>query len=313
MFEAFQIGPVIIWVRLLFLLLGTWIAIEFFLRLAHTAGLGLQPLREQGGRLLLAFILGGRLFAILANYQVYLRDPLRIFIVWDGGFSFLGGMIGIGFVLFFLTRTQRATFLQWLDVLLPAASLGLTFDWIGMFAAAQAYGKPTNVPWGVVIETFNVRYSVPIHPVQLYYAVFFFALTFLLLIIRRHSKRAGAETLFGIVLASIVTFLLEFLRGDFSIPVFARPTDFIYLAFLFLSLGILASLERRLTLKGNLLYGGCVILATIVYLLLRNFILADIPWNYFDQPLRFSQVLAVLALLATVVYVVVHRRKYPHL
>ncbi len=313
MFEAFQIGPVIIWVRLLFLLIGTWVAIEFFLRLAHTAGLGLQPLREQGGRLLVAFMLGGRLFAILANYQVYLRDPLRIFIVWDGGFSFLGGMIGIGFVLFFLTRTQRATFLQWLDVLLPAASLGLTFDWIGMFAAAQAYGKPTNVPWGVVIETFNVRYSVPIHPVQLYYAVFFFALTFLLLIIRRHSRRAGAETLFGIVLASIVTFLLEFLRGDFSIPVFARPTDFIYLAFLFLSLGILASLERRLTLKGNLLYGGCVILATIVYLVLRNFILADIAWNYFSQPLRFSQVLAVLALLATVVYVVVHRRKYPHL
>jgi cytochrome c-type biogenesis protein CcmH/NrfF len=43
------------------------------------------------------------------------------------------------------------------------------------------------------------------------------------------------------------------------------------------------------------------------YILLR-------PWLEFaSYELRLSQLLAVLALLATVVYVVVHRRRYPHL
>src|SRR5690606_38959653 len=96
---------------------------------------------------------------------------------------------------------------------------------------------------------------VPIHPVQMYYAVFFFALTFLLLLIRKNSKRAGAETLFGIIIASVGIFLLEFLRGDFGIPVFANITDFLFLGCLFASLGVLAALELRMTQRENTIYG----------------------------------------------------------
>ena len=157
------------------------------------------------------------------------------------------------------------------------------------------------------MDTFNVRYSVPIHPVQLYYAFFFFFLTFGLLLIRKHSKRAGAETLFGIIAASTAVFLFEFMRGDFGIPVFAVLTDFIFLASLFVSLGILALIEQRLSDRSNLIYSSSVAALTLIYVFLRPLI--DLP----QYQLRFSQVLAILALLSTVVYVVVHRRKYPHL
>ena len=307
MFEAFQVGPFTLWIRLLFLLAAIWVSSEFFFRLASAAGLSLQHVRDFALAHALAFLLGGRLVAVLASYQAYIRDPLRIGILWDGEFSFVGAAIGVAVVLYLSTSRQRATFLQWLDVLLPAAALGLAIDWLGMFFGAHAYGKPTNVAWAVTFNTFDVRYTVPVHPVQLYYSAAYFCLAFILLLVRRYSARAGAETLFGIVAASTIVFFFEFLRGDVPVTVYALATDIVFLALLVVSLGVLALLENRLSARANTVYSVAVVALTLAYVTLRPWI--DLP----QYQMRFSQILAILALLATVVYVVVHRRKYPHL
>ncbi len=307
MFEAFSIGPAIIWTRVIFLLLGIWLSVDFFLRLSESANLSLQHFKENGWQYVVAFVGFGRLFEIIAQYRVYFRDPIRMFIPWDGSFSFIGAAFGIGVVIYLHTRQHRSTFLQWLDVLLPAAIFGTAFDWFGKFAGGQAYGKPTDMPWGITYDTIGVRYTVPIHPVQLYYAFTFLALTFLLLIIRKHSSRAGAETFVGILLASLATFAFEYFRGDFSIPVFATKLDFFVLILLFVSLGIFAAVELKLSQKALLTYEGMLVVVFGGYALSRGFL----PLDTFE--LRFSQFLAVLSCLATIVYVALHRRKYPHL
>lgn len=307
MFEAFQIGPFLIWTRVAFLLLGIWLSMEFFLRLAVSAHLSIQHFRDHALWYLIALLGGGRLFAMIADFRVYWKDPIRIFIVWDGGWSFLGGAIGIGMLLWWISRTHRATFLQWLDVLVPAASFGLVFDWLGKFAAGHAYGRPTDVFWAITYDAINVRYTVPIHPVQLYYAFVYFILTFVLLVIRKRSQRVGAETLCGIILASFVTFFLEYFRGDFTIPVFATKLDFLILLLLFLSLGVFAVFETKLAQRAITIYQSVLVGVFAVFVFLRQ--LLNLP----THELRFSQFLAVLALLATIVYVTVHRRKHPHL
>lgn len=307
MFEAFAIGPFFFWTRLVFLLLGVWLSTEFFLRLAQSANLSFSHLRDRALHYMIAFLIGGRFVAIFANYRAYIREPLRLFIVWDGGFSYLGGAMGIGCVLYLATRNQRATFLQWLDVLLPATCFGLFFDWLGKFFAGQAYGRPTDMFWGVTYDTLGVRYVVPVHPVQLYFAVAFLLLTFLLLIIRKKSKRAGAETLFGIVCAALITYFFEYFRGDFSIPVFATQLDFFVLVCMFMSLGIFAAIEVSLSKTSLMVYQTLLLLVFGGYLISRSWL--SLP----TLELRFSQFLSVLAILGAVVYVVVHRRKYPHL
>lgn len=307
MSQAFSIGPLIIWLHIVFLLLGVWLATEFFLRLAQSAHLSLDPFRERAILFLASFLLIGRLFAIVAEYRVYLLDPLRTIVFWDGNFSFLGGMIGVGLVLHWVTRAHRTTFLQWLDVLTPAACFGLAFDWIGKFASGQAYGHPTDFFWGVTYEAVNVRYVVPVQPVQFFYALFYFLLTFVLLVVRKRARRAGSETLVGIVLAAIGTFLLEYLRGDFAPPVFATQLDFVVIALLFVSLGLFAAVELRLSQTQTYVYEGVLVALVLVYLWLRSML--HLP----AIELRFSQFLAVLSLLATVVYVIVHRRRYPYL
>jgi phosphatidylglycerol---prolipoprotein diacylglyceryl transferase len=306
-FEAFEIGPFIIWTHLLFLVIAIWLSAEFFFRLAQSAGLSLQHFRDKAVWYLGGFALGGRLFAIIAEYRAYFKDPLSMLMVNDGSFSLLGASIGVAIVLYVLRRTSRTTFLQWLDVLLPATTFGLAFEWIGKFAAGQAYGAPTDVFWGVTYDAINVRYAVPVHPVQLYYAAFFFLLTFILLVVRKNAQRAGAETLSGIIAASIATFTFENFRGDFAIPVFATQFDFVLLILLFVSLGTFAAVELRLTQRMAILFELLTTLLCAAYLILRP----SLPFQTFE--LRFSQLLAVLALLATVVYVVVHRRRYPHL
>ena len=307
MFEALEFGPFMLWTHAVFLLMGSWLAIEFFLRLAERANLPLSHFQEHAFWYLAAFLGGGRLAAILTEYHVYTQDVLRVFVVWDGGFSFLGGVVGIGVILFFVTYQSRATFLQWLDVLSPAAMLGWSFDWLGRFAAGQSYGRPTDMFFGVTFDAMNVRYTVPVHPVQLYYAVSFFFLAFLLLVVRKMSRRAGAETLVGITLAAIMVIVFEMFRGDFGIPVFATKLDFLVLAFLFFSLSLIATLQGRLSHRALLSYIGVLIVCSLWYVLARPL------FPFATWELRLSQFLAVLVLLASIVYVVVHRRRYPYL
>lgn len=309
MFEAFQIGPFLLWTHLLFLLLAVWLACEFFFRLAGSAGMSIQHFKEDAWWHVGAAFLGGRLMAVLAEYRVYLRwdDPFRIFHVHDGNFSFLGAAIGIGVVLFFTRRHSRTTFLQWLDILLPATCFGLALDWLGKFFSGMAYGRPTDVFWGVTYDTIGVRYAVPVHPVQLYYALFFGVLTFVLLVVRKHSQRAGAETLVGIVAASAATFFFEFFRGDFGIPVFATKLDFVLLVMLFISLGFFALVELKLSQRAVIIAEVTATSLCALYLFVRPLLPLD------TIGLRFSQLLAILALLGTIVYVLTHRRLHPHL
>lgn len=309
MFEAFQIGPFLLWTHLLFLLIAIWMGCEFFFRLAQSAGMSIQHFKDDGWWHLGAAFLGGRLMAVLAEYRVYLRwdDPFRLFHVHDGNFSFLGAVIGIGVVLFIRRRRSRTTFLQWLDVLTPAACFGLTFDWLGKFFAGLAYGRPTDAFWGITYDTIGVRYAVPVHPVQLYYALFFGILTFVLLVVRKHSKRAGAETLAGIVAASSATFLFEFFRGDFGIPVFATKLDFFLLILLFGSLGFFALVELRISQRAVIITEVVATSLCALYLFVRPLLPLE------TIGLRFGQLLAILALLGTIVYVLTHRRLHPHL
>ena len=276
-------------------------------------------------RSLLAFLIGGRLLGMILLYRVYVQDPLRILIVWDGIFNIVGGCIGFSVSLLIFTWRQRKAFLRWVDVLIPSMSLILAFDWLGRFFGSLSYGMPTDVLWGVTYESMSVRYTVPIHPVQLYYALWFFALTVLLLKIRKRevsaagpmgfgtnsaalsSSHTGLVTLVGVLLSCVAVILFEFLRGDFAVTVFAKFSDFFFLALLFMSLGALAAFERKMSHRYSLINGSLVGLGTIAYLLLRPWItVVSVEW-------RLSQFLAVLAVLSTIVYVVVHRWKYPHL
>src|SRR3990167_7913520 len=82
----------------------------------------------------LGVILGGRLgYMFLYNLHALITQPLKLFMIWEGGMSFHGGLIGVMLALYFLSHKLKKSYLDILDFLAPLVPLGLAFGRIGNF------------------------------------------------------------------------------------------------------------------------------------------------------------------------------------
>ena len=151
--------------------------------------------------IVLGVILGGRIgFVLFYQPGYYVSNPLEIFKVWEGGMAFHGGLLGVGLALFLFSRTRGVSLVAAADLLAIATPPGLLFGRIANFVNAELWGRPTDVPWGVIfpgplaqtcpgVEGLCAR-----HPSQLY--------------------EAGLE---GLLLGAILLFL-AFSRGGLKVP-----------------------------------------------------------------------------------------------
>ena len=168
-------------------------------------------------------ILGGRLgYVIFYEPATFLAEPWRIPYVWEGGMSFHGGFAGVVIAGILFCRREKIAMLPMGDLLAVAAPLGLGLGRLSNFVNAELWGRPTDLPWGVIFPGAAAQTCGELvgacarHPSQLYQA----ALEGLLLLVvltwlafrRGWFKRPGA--LMGVFLAGygIARFLVEFVR-----------------------------------------------------------------------------------------------------
>jgi phosphatidylglycerol:prolipoprotein diacylglycerol transferase len=122
----------------------------------------------------LVIILGGRLgYVLFYNLGEYLRDPISIFKLWDGGMSFHGGVIGTSLGILYLAWKEKLQWLRIHDYVACCVPFGLFFGRVANFVNGELWGGPTSLPWGVrFVEVVNgVRVlGPPRHPSQLYEA-----------------------------------------------------------------------------------------------------------------------------------------------
>ncbi len=122
----------------------------------------------------LGIILGGRLgYVLFYNLGEYLRDPISIFKLWDGGMSFHGGVIGTSLGILYLAWKEKLQWLRIHDYVACCVPFGLFFGRVANFVNGELWGGPTSLPWGVrFVEVVNgVRqFGPPRHPTQLYEA-----------------------------------------------------------------------------------------------------------------------------------------------
>ena len=112
-------------------------------------------------------ILGGRCgYVIFYHFDYFVRDPLWLFRVWDGGMSFHGGLIGVLVAMWLYGRTLGKSFFQVTDFLAPMVPLGLGLGRIGNFIGGELWGRATDVPWAMVFPTDPSQ--LVRHPSQLY-------------------------------------------------------------------------------------------------------------------------------------------------
>tara|TARA_Y100000814_G_scaffold250973_1_gene197741 strand:+ start:1571 stop:2368 length:798 start_codon:yes stop_codon:yes gene_type:complete len=111
-------------------------------------------------------VLGGRLGSVFFyNFDRFIEDPLWLFRVWEGGMSFHGGFLGVLIAVFFYSQSIKRGFWETIDFVAPCVPFGLGAGRLGNFIGGELWGRPTEVPWGMVFPNVD---DLARHPSQLY-------------------------------------------------------------------------------------------------------------------------------------------------
>lgn len=114
-------------------------------------------------------ILGGRLGYVLFYLPgYYLRHPLEALMVWKGGMSFHGGMLGVIAATLWFCRRRGIDFFAFVDRVAVPTPIGLFLGRLANFVNAELWGRPWDGAWAMVFPTDPEQ--VPRHPSQLYQA-----------------------------------------------------------------------------------------------------------------------------------------------
>lgn len=222
----FKIGPFTLHTYGLLVALGFIIGIALAVHLGKKEGVPKEKILDIGFYTIIAAIVGSRLFFVIVEYKYFIKNPLEIIKIWEGGLVFYGGVFLAVPVLLWYFRKNNFPVWKTLDLFTPSLSIGHVLGRIGCFCAGCCHGKPTDVPWAV---TFKDPHSlavlgIPLHPTQLYESAAEFIVFTFLLILRKHKKFDGQIFWTYMLLYSIVRFIIEFFRGD-------RIRGFIYNGF----------------------------------------------------------------------------------
>ena len=157
---------------------------------------------------MLGVIVGGRLgYALFYGTEQLLSDPLYLFKITEGGMSFHGGLAGVIVAMWLYARKLGVSPWRVLDFVAPLAPLGLFFGRVGNFINGELWGKPTDVPWGFVVD------GVVRHPSMLYEALLEGLVLFVVLwwFTSRERPMRAASGLF-LLLYGAFRFAVEFVR-----------------------------------------------------------------------------------------------------
>ncbi len=159
----------------------------------------------------LGVILGGRFgYVIFYNFSLFLEDPLMIFKIWQGGMSFHGGLLGVLLGMLLYGKKTNRTFFQVTDFMAPMVPIGLGAVRIGNFINGELWGRPTDLPWGMVFPFVDQQAR---HPSMLYEAFLEGLVLFIILWIYS-SKPRPRRAVSGLFLLAygIFRFSVEFVR-----------------------------------------------------------------------------------------------------
>ncbi|UWQ19763.1 prolipoprotein diacylglyceryl transferase [Jannaschia sp. M317] len=163
------------------ILLGWWLCRRAVLtpRLWGSAGAPVTAaqLEDLATWIVLGVILGGRLgFVLFYQPTYYLANPAEILMVWQGGMSFHGGMLGVASALVLFHWRRDVPLMPLADLLALATPIGLFLGRLANFVNGELWGRSTDLPWAVIFpgaaaqDCPGVAGLCARHPSQLYEA-----------------------------------------------------------------------------------------------------------------------------------------------
>ena len=103
-------------------------------------------------------VLGGRVgYVFFYNIEEFLRDPIYLFRMWEGGMSFHGGLIGVALAVWFFGRKYQRTFIEVGDFLAPLCPIGIGLGRMGNFINMELPGRVTDSAFGMLYKCEKVQ------------------------------------------------------------------------------------------------------------------------------------------------------------
>jgi phosphatidylglycerol:prolipoprotein diacylglycerol transferase len=181
----------------------------------------------------LGAIIGGRAgYTVMYNFSGFIAEPLVIFKIWQGGMSYHGGMVGVFVAMWLYARHTGRTFFRVSDYLAPLVPLGLGAGRLGNFINGELWGRPTDLPWGMVFPFVD---KLPRHPSMLYEFLLEGVLFFIILwLFSSRPRPTMAVSGLYLICYGVFRFVVEFVREP--------DANLGYLAFDWLTMGHLLTI-----------------------------------------------------------------------
>ena len=161
---------------------------------------------------IIGILVGGRLgYVFFYNFNYYFNNPVEIVMIWSGGMSFHGALIGIIIVTIFFSKNKNINSLYFLDLVAVTAPVGIFLGRVSNFINSELYGRETEFFLSVkFVKVDNLNR----HPSQIYEAIFEGLVLFIVLnyLYKRLSPQTGLISALFLILYSIFRFVIEFSR-----------------------------------------------------------------------------------------------------
>ena len=163
--------------------------------------------------LIIGVIVGGRLgYVIFYNPIYYLKNPIEILMLWNGGMSFHGGTLGVIFATYLFSKKNKNNSFIFLDLIAMSAPIGIFLGRIANFINSELYGRQTDFLISVKFERVDDLHR---HPSQIYEAFFEGIVLFIFMnfFLRKYLyKSPGVISSLFLVFYSIFRFFIEYTR-----------------------------------------------------------------------------------------------------
>lgn len=164
--------------------------------------------------MIIGTVLGARLgHCLFYEPAYYLSHPLEMLYIWQGGLASHGAAIGILIALYLFARKQKVPMIYVVDRVVITVALGGAFIRLGNLMNSEIYGVETSLPWGFIFARNNEIF--PKHPTQLYEALSYFLIFFILYFYyRKHEGKTNTGFIFGVFLIMLfcARFLIEYVK-----------------------------------------------------------------------------------------------------
>lgn len=222
----FSFGPFSIYWYGFFIVIGASLAIVIALKISPYYNLKKETVIDLAFWLIVGGIIGARIYHVVLESSYYLKYPLDIFKIWQGGLAIHGAIIAGLIIIWLFTKKYNLNFWLTAAIIIPGLALAQAIGRWGNYFNQELFGWPTTLPWGIPIDILKrpAEYisSEFFHPTFLYesignFLIFLILIFFHLWIIKNRQFKnyiyCRLSTIY-LILYSTLRFSLEFIRVD---------------------------------------------------------------------------------------------------